>query len=387
MNKILSLCMDAEHSFIYFLGIKIRISSLMRFLKSFKEKSIQNKFLGLKKLEQAKNLVVFLIPGEEGVSGGILSIYSLCSYTRKCYPKALSLIATFPARATFSHNDCFQNDEDVYRWSQLVKKAKNVENLIIHIPEYLSGKFYRSLSFFDIRFLKSIKDLQINILNQNMEIMPSLEKVSDLFKLTQNVTQTLAFVKNLTQDLADRYQMPVHLFSTWLDYSKYAPTAFDKKEKIIVLSPDQNEHRSKIVRTLETQLPNFSLVTVKHMKFEEYMALISKAFAVITFGEGFDGYFSQPSFLGTLSFSVFNETFFPDKSWLSLKNVFGSYQEMNKNISDFILRTQENQSEYYQCVDDVRCGVERYYSEQLYEDNLKRFYLKQYDVLPRKEVL
>lgn len=159
MNKILSLCMDAEHSFIYFLGIKIRISSLMRFLKSFKEKSIQNKFLGLKKLEQAKNLVVFLIPGEEGVSGGILSIYSLCSYTRKCYPKALSLIATFPARATFSHNDCFQNDEDVYRWSQLVKKAKNVENLIIHIPEYLSGKFYRSLSFFDIRFLKSIKDL------------------------------------------------------------------------------------------------------------------------------------------------------------------------------------------------------------------------------------
>ena len=181
--------------------------------------------------------------------------------------------------------------------------------------------------------------------------------------------------------------MPVHLFSTWLDYSKYAPTAFDKKEKIIVLSPDQNEHRSKIVRTLETQLPNFSLVTVKHMKFEEYMALISKAFAVITFGEGFDGYFSQPSFLGTLSFSVFNETFFPDKSWLSLKNVFGSYQEMNKNISDFILRTQENQSEYYQCVDDVRCGVERYYSEQLYEDNLKRFYLKQYDVLPRKEVL
>ena len=53
-----------------------------------------------------------------------------------------------------------------------------------------------------------------------------------------------------------------------------------------------------------------------------YMDYIAKAMFVISFGEGFDGYFIQPCLVGSVGIAVYNERFFPDSSWKELDNVY-----------------------------------------------------------------
>ena len=72
--------------------------------------------------------------------------------------------------------------------------------MILHIPEYYADDFYNDLTEKDIEFLKSIKKLHINIMNQNIELMPEPEKLKDLYKLTNNITQTIAHDRYATQE-------------------------------------------------------------------------------------------------------------------------------------------------------------------------------------------
>ena len=151
----------------------------------------------------------------------------------------------------------FKNDEKIYRWEQIVNNAKNVKELIIHIPEYFSDKFSTALTNKDFKFLKQIENVQINILNQNIELMPEPEKIKGLYKINNNVTQTIAHDRYATQEVCDKWQIPTHFLSVHIDTSGYRSYAFEEKEKIIVLSPDEAPYKEAIVKKLKQELPDF----------------------------------------------------------------------------------------------------------------------------------
>ena len=254
--------------------------------------------------------------------------------------------------------------------------------MILHIPEYYADNFYNDLTEKDIEFLKSIKKLHINIMNQNIELMPEPEKLKDLYKLTNNITQTIAHDRYATQEVCDKWQIPTHLFSVNCDMSKYKAYSFDEKEKIIVLSPDWNEHKERIIEKLEKKLPDWKLITVNNMTFTEYMDLISRAFFTITFGEGFDGYFLQPPVVESIGFAVYNNEFFPSENWLKFDNVFKSYDEMHENIVGIIKQLQSDRESYLSLSKQVKTEHDKLYSYEKFHSNLKRFYNKDYDFVP-----
>ena len=70
--------------------------------------------------------------------------------------------------------------------------------------------------------------------------MPKVEKLKNLYKLTDNITQTVAHDRYATQEICNKYKIPTHLFSALWDMSAYKKRDFSQKEKIIVLSPDAN---------------------------------------------------------------------------------------------------------------------------------------------------
>jgi hypothetical protein len=76
------------------------------------------------------------------------------------------------------------------------------------------------------------------------------------------------------------------------------------------------------------------------------MDLISRAFFTITFGEGMDGYFLQPAVVKSIGVAVYNDNFFPDRSWLNLDNVFENYDDLSKNIIKFIEFYSQNSEKY-----------------------------------------
>lgn len=373
MSKLFSYKKDEINTTIRFLGIKFSRKNMELTNSSIK---IQDGY-DLTALRNAKELIVCFIPNIKMMTGGIQSIYSICKYSREICPQAQCLIATVPGKYTYSYNPYFKNEEKIYRFEQIIKNAKNVEKLTLHIPEYYADKFYKALKKDEIKFLKGIKDLHINILNQNIELMPEPQKLKGLYKLTDNVTQTIGHHRYATQEVCDKWQMPAHFLSVHIDISGYKTYPFEEKEKIIVLSPDEAPYKKAVVEKLKKELTDFKLITVQNMTFDEYMDLIARAYFTITFGEGFDGYFNQPQTVGGLGMAVYDSAFFPDESWLELKNVYKSPAEMENNIVNDIKELSANKELYYSLISKMKEKLSTLYGEDLFKRNLEKFYKKE----------
>lgn len=373
-SKLFSYTKNSDYITVKFLGIKLCVKNKQKVLDAIK---IQNSY-DLSNIKNTKKLIVFFIPPKNDINGGIMSIFSICKYSREICPDAQCVITTFPSKVTYAHNTFFKNDEKIYRWEQIVNNAKNVKELIIHIPEYFSDKFSTALTNKDFKFLKQIENVQINILNQNIELMPEPEKIKGLYKITNNVTQTIAHDRYATQEVCDKWQIPTHFLSVHIDTSGYRSYAFEEKQKIIVLSPDEAPYKEAIVKKLKQELPDFKLITVENMPFDEYMDLIAKAYFTISFGEGFDGYFCQPHLVGSLSFTIYNDNFFPNDSWKILENVFTSQQSMEENLVCYMKKYLLDKELYYLLISKLKNQLNIIYGENLLKDNLKKFYQQRY---------
>jgi hypothetical protein len=380
MSELFELKKDKEDIIFRLFGLKISFKR-NEILK--REIKLQNSW-DLSNIKNAKKIIIFIVPNCLFMAGGIMSIYTLCDYSRRFCPEAECLIVTQPGKKTYATNDFFENNEKIYRWEQIVKNAVNVKKMILHAPEYLACDFYNSLTKDDIKFLRSIDDLQINFLNQKIEVMPEPQELICYRELTNNITQTTAHKRSATQETCDKWGIPTHWFSVHVDYSKYKIIPFAQKEKLIVISCDENENKEKILSEIRQNLPDYKIETVINITFKEYMNLVAKAFTVITFGEGYDGYLTQPPRVGTVSMAVYNDVFFPDKSWKKLANVYESYDQLAANIIGDIKRLEANPQEY----DDICLTVIKKRDEHgglpEYLDNVNRFYSKKYDYLPTK---
>lgn len=380
-SKLFSYKKDEINITYRFLGIKYSRKNMELTQKFIIE---QDKY-DLSEIKNAKELIVLFIPNIKMITGGIQSIYSICKYSREICPNAVCVISTIPGKYTYSHNNLFKNDEKIYRWEQIANNIHNAKKVILHVPEYCSGKFYKSLKKDEIEALKGIDDLQVNILNQNIELMPEPKKLKDLYKLTDNITQTIGHHRYATQEVCDKWQMPTHFLSVHIDISSYKSYPFEEKEKIIVLSPDEAPYKQVIVEKLKKELPEFKLVTVENMSFDEYMDLIAKSYFTITFGEGMDGYFLQPVSVGSIGLAVYNERFFPDESWKEFDNVFATREEIIENITVYCKNLYTNKNKYYSVIHELVEKCHQIYSFNNYKDNLKQLYSKNYNFTPLKE--
>ena len=327
-----------------------------------------------------------LISAGAKVCGGVMSIFSLCETSRKFVSDSLCIISTYPkSKYTYANNDKFLNNENIYRFSQIIDNCKSLEELIIHIPEYYSEYFYRDLKHKDKKFLKSIKNLHLNIMNQNIELMPEPKKLRNLYKLTNNITQTIAHDRYATQEVCNKWQIPTHLFSVNIDLERYKTYSFEEKEKIIVLSPDNNNYKNEVIEKLKKDFSDWKLITVQNMTFPQYMDLISKAFFVITFGEGMDGYLNQPLYKNSVGIAVYNENFFPDESWKKLKNIYSSYEDLIENISSDLKELHQDKELYTKTIESHICKLNSIYVANNYGENLERYYKKDYDFYPKNK--
>lgn len=389
-HRLFKFIVNREAVILYILGIRIKIKSkslsklLCKEIWAEYDKILNaQKNYDLKELKNAQKIILF-IAELDGINGGIMSFFSLLECSRKLNKDAFCLLSTVPnTQNIFSAYSYYPNDEQIWRFDQVVSNAKNCKHFILHIPEYYVPKFCKVLNKKDKKFISQIPNLHINILNQNIELMPPPQDIQGLFEFSKNVTQSLAFDKNANQEVCDKWGIPSHLFSVNIDISRFKAYDFKEKQKIIVLSPDKNPYRKNIINKLAKELPQWSLVVVENMKFTDYMDLISRAFFTITFGEGFDGYFIQPHYVNSVGFAVYNELFFPSKEWLKFENVYESYEQMEDKIVADIKRLSLNNLAYNELIAANLKEHKKLYFLSKFEDNLARFYEGKYDFMPR----
>lgn len=353
--------------------------------KVFRERKIKKQQNELIKQcnSTAEKLVVFLIMGtdwETGIdkiSGGTISIVSLCEESKKLKEvhNAEVIMCTFPNEHLLLHHTQFKNNTAVFRFEQLKEYFKTVNNILIHIPEFLTPYFLENISNSDKAWLKKMMKLNINIMNQNIQLMPENKYIDELKKFASEVTISTAHQQYCNEYYRDKYNVPLHKFSVWISPEKYFFIPYAAKENLIVVSPDDHPMKDLIINKLNL-ISGLKIQVIQRLTYEEYKKTISKAKWAITFGEGLDGYILEPIFSGCVAFAVYNEDFFTE-DFKNTSGIYNSYEELQANIADDIKKI-DNPIDYKKFQKKQFDLFAKHYNYKDYQNNIKLFFEEKY---------
>lgn len=328
--------------------------------------------------ENTKKLIVLIVPGNIKINGGVMSICAIAKISKEILEKEgyHVIIVTIPQDKIFYEYTEFDTEFKIFRFEQILN-LRNVEEILVHIPEIHIKKFLERLTEEQVKYLKNISKLQINILNQNIAAMPGVEYTEKLKNIYGNVTMTTAHKQYCTEELMNKYKMSVHMLSA--DYlANYVYRDFEEKENIIIYSPDNVRfYKRKIINKLRKELKDFKIIEIRNMRYKDYLDLTSRAKFAITFGEGLDSYFSENVVCGGVSFAVYNENFF-DKKFENIPTLYKNYKEMYKKIVEDIKYYLENKDEYKKVSEMILSIRNVDYKKEDFIFNVNLFYKKDY---------
>ncbi|OCB78714.1 hypothetical protein [Flavobacterium crassostreae] len=361
----------------------------INFLKKIKElqKSIEARKQYLKSnTKDTDNLILFFVPSEtDHISGGLLSICSILQEVNTLFEVHKSnVVASFlPKKRKTAHTfSQFKNDIVVFNFSQITTEFKKPKKLEIHIPDYMVPLFSLTNKKMAplLQWIQNIEHVQINILNQNDLLMPSQNYIDALKKISKNLTMTVAHDNYATQEKRDHYGIPLHLLQPWMSPTPYLFKAYEDKENIIIVSPDEIDRvpnktsvtKQEILDQIAQKLPHYKIVVISDMKYDTYKELIAKAKFAITFGEGLDNYFVESIFSGCISFAVYNAVFFTTE-FQNSQTVYANFDTLHHNIvTDILVLDKKEAFEVYQkkqlkLVSDI-------YSYKRFKRKIKEYY-------------
>jgi hypothetical protein len=340
-------------------------------------KKAQRLYLQENFAKDTKGLIIFLTPGIDMVNGGILSVTSLFEETKrlKYVHGSEAVLCTYPSDPPLLKYTKFKNNNVLLNFSDSLQYFKNLENLVIHVPEHFIYRFYWFINKKDKELLCKIKNVQINILIQNIDFLPSNRYIMNLRRFGK-LTGTTAHSKYSTLELRNRLGFPLHKLSAYVSPEQYSLRRYSEKKDLMIVSPDRDRRKSEILNLIQNEFPQLHIKIIRNLTYEEYKETISNAKWALTFGEGLDGYFVEPVFSGAISFSVYKPEFFT-KEFQPLRTIYANYDVLKEKICSDI-RQFDNPVEYdlYQRRQFELCSKEYNYTN--YVKNLELFYKGKY---------
>ena len=334
---------------------------------------------------KSRRLMVMVVPEHNDMSGGIYSFFSIANQMhamRRIHGYDV-LVMTRPNETghTYIRLSAFRNAETVYRFEQILLCDK-VEELYLHIPEYAARDFYDLLSPELLKYLKTRKKLYINIMNQNIKLMPEASAFRNLRGLATEISQSVAHHAYFGQDFADRYNLPTLLLPAYTDLSPYPGSTFEEKRKLIIYSQDEAPHRRACLAILEREFSDYELVEIRGMSFDRYMQLATDCQFSISFGEGFDGYVAQPIQQGGIGLTVYREEFFPSDEFLKYYNIFASEEEMVSELALRMRRLSADPELYKSLNRAFKEEHDKLYNFGDYVGCIRKLVLRDFDLFP-----
>ncbi len=342
--------------------------------------------------KKASSVLIILVPEQNTISGGILSLYSFYNEFLKLkkYHDSEVIISfwSFNNRNNFLKYTRFNNDVIIQDWETILDYFTKIHSLKLFIPEFYVEKFIGEFDEiwtenYKSKFL-SIQDLHINILNQNNLLMPKTNVVDNLKKrFTNKITITLAHKQYANVDFFKKYNLPIHYLPAWLNHGKYFINTFKNKKNRILISPDNIKtdgnyyNKENLIRLLKEKLPHYEILVIKKLRYEQYKNLVSESKFMITLGEGLDGYFIEEVLCGGVSFAIYNDIFFT-KEYKNVETVFSSFDEMVQKIVEKILYL-DNASKYTLLNKQLLEIVEKDYNYDFYRKRIDDFFQGNFD--------
>ena len=142
---------------------------------------------------------------------------------------------TFPRSGYLSGFSLFENDMVIFRYDQIVANFRNLKEIHIMIPEIYIGELYNYLFGVVDSYLMGIPFRHLNIMNQNIELMPEQFEIDRLQRYFNKLTQTTAHKSYTTQRERDKYGIPMHHIVPPIK-KKIIVTPYEEKENLFLYS-------------------------------------------------------------------------------------------------------------------------------------------------------
>jgi hypothetical protein len=337
----------------------------------------QRRFLDSEALPEKARVVVFFVYAGSRVTGGRLQIFTLHRMSRDLFAgtDTTAVMCWLPGQGRdhcriTSHT----NDVTICRFSDVVRRCRPECELMLHVPEFIAGKFCDDLVGWKwIRDRARVSPVHINVLNQNMDRMVNRSLLQQLQNTGTLVTITAGAKEWANPQDQSRMGVPIHWLSTWYYPDDAAWQPFETKQNLMIVSPDSNIHRESVLSALRRELPNLELKVISGVPYDEYTTLERTAKWSLTFGEGCDGYFYGTALRGGVPFAVKNYTFqgLECDDWMTL---FDSYDDMATNIAS-VIRQLDSKLAYEQYSLKIRPVFAKDRGVEILRDQLRRFYI------------
>lgn len=348
-----------------------------------KIKPLQQKLILDEYNNQAKKVIVFIVPGadrftgKETMSGGVISILSIAAETKNIFKEdkeVAVVVCTHSKDNLLLRYNNIDNDFTIYSFEQIARYFSNARDIIIHTPDYLTSFFYKNLSDIELKFLRG--NVHFNIMNQNIKLMPNKEEIADIKKQFPLTTITTAHQQYSTKYYREYYNVPLHKLSVWISPEQYKFVQKENKENLLVYSPDNHPKKQEVLDELQ-KIEGLEIREIKELTYTQFKELISRAKWSLTFGEGLDGYFIEPVFSGAIAFAVYNAEFFTE-SFKNLSTVYANYETMIEKINNDINKIDSDILEYNLQQKKQFDLCAELYSSKVYTQNIQKFYNHQF---------
>lgn len=325
-------------------------------------------------LDTDKEVIGFLVYDQDCISGGIISIFKLAELSRSLNSDNLVQMFSGPGNGNVSKYTRFDNEELIVGSSVLFELVAQQKIKTLHIPEVLVSWFFDEVLSIGV----DCRNLHINILNQNTELMPRSDFVESLKSKCRSLTQTTAHEKYSSREYFEKFNIPLTHLSTYMSPVHYKKTSFSEKENNILISHDPHYIKDSLFSVLSSSFVGYEKVTIIGMSYANYLSLTSKSKYMITLGEGMDNYFIETVFFGGIPFTVYNSNFMPSEM-ADLENVCLVEDDFIDMIDRVIFKC-ETDVEYREYLWERNYRIlSKIYDYEYHTKKLKNFYAGIYD--------
>lgn len=324
---------------------------------------------------RTRRLIVFLTPGYELRSGGVLSIAAIYreSETLQHLHRAKVVLCAAPGDPFFFKYSWFENNNYILDLEMLLKCCRNLDYLQLHIPEFMVN---RVMGWLDASpaLKRKVRELHLNVMLQNIDLVNG-QNLEALKRFGQ-VTCTTAHESYTNEAMRESLGVSLHRLSILYGPERFTLATYEEKESLMIVSHDDHPLKEQVLQQIAQALPDLKIEVVRGLSFENYLELVRRAKWSLTFGEGLDAYFGDQVFSGGVSFAVFNERFFTP-AFAKLETVYPSWEVlMNKIVAD-ITRLDEPEA-YRRCWREAYDLLSQIYSTERFRENLRMFYRGEY---------
>jgi hypothetical protein len=350
----------------------------MRFLHTYAERhaALTRSVLTRAAAFRTKRLIVFLTPGLELRTGGVMAIASFYreSIVLRRIHGAKVVLCALPGDPPFLKYSWFENRNYILDLESVLKSCGRLDYLLIHIPAYAVDRILDWLISASPTLLRNIRELHLNILLMNIANIKG-KNVSGLERFGK-VTCITAHEAYTNGTMREAIGVPLHRLSTCVGPENYSLWGYRKKESLLIVSPDSRPQKEKVLRRIAQACPDLTIKIIENFSYGDYTKLACRAKWSLTFGEGLDGYFIEPVFSGSVAFAVFDDRYFTP-AFSNLETVYPSWDVLMERLAEDIKRLDEPVA-YDRCWRQAYDLLRSLYSTEQFRENLRLFYRGEY---------